>query len=226
MVYTFATSLHPMPSRPARGVRQADHPAAIEARARVVTIIDSIPPEDLVHAIKRAPSLRGMMLGYIAEEMFLKHLRTDAAVSDIRQHDDHDRSMNKADADFLIGGRRVSVQLKSIQTNSICYRSDLAVLYASVQNDGSDKREVILEGGERVFTTNYRVGDYDVLAVPLFPFTGQWNFAYKLNRDCRRTTSTKYTANQQRQLLSTMEEISYPLTDQWSIDLASVVQSI
>lgn len=166
------------------------------------------------------------MLGYIAEEMFLKFLRKNRAVSDLRQHDDHDRSMNKADVDFLIGGKRVSVQLKSIQTNSICFRSDLSILHASVQNDGSDKREVLLEDGEVVLTTNYRVGDYDVLAVPLFPFTGQWDFAYKLNRSCRRTTSTKYTANQQRQLLSTMEQITYPLTDHWSTDLESVTRSI
>ena len=215
-----------MPTRTVRGVKQADHPDAVQARARVVTIIDSIPPKDLVYAIKRAPSLRGMMLGYIAEEMFMKFLRTSSEVSDIRQHDDHDRSMNKADVDFLIEGRRVSVQLKSIQTNSICFRTDLSMLQAGVQNDGSDKREVILEGGEVVLTTNYRVGDYDVLAVPLFPFTGGWDFAYKLNRSCRRTTSKKYTANQQRQLLSTMEEVTYPLTDHWSTDLAAVARSI
>lgn len=215
-----------MPSRTARGVRQTDHPAAIEARARVVTIIDSIPAEDLIHAIKRAPSLRGMMLGYVAEEMFLKHLRENIAVSDLRQHDDHDRAVNKADVDFLIGARRVSVQLKSIQTNSICFRSDLDALHANVQNDGSDKREVTLEGNERVVTTNYRVGDYDVLAVPLFPFTGQWTFAYKLNRDCRRTTSAKYTANQQRQLLSTTEEITFPLSENWSTDLEAIVRTI
>lgn len=215
-----------MSTRAVRGVKQADHPAAVQARARVVTIIDSIPPEDLVVAIKRAPSLRGMILGYVAEEMFLKMLRTNRDVSDIRQHDDHDRSMNKADVDFLIEGMRISVQLKSIQTNSICFRSDLSALHASVQNDGSDKREVILEGGEVVVTTNYRVGDYDVLAVPLFPFTGAWDFAYKLNRSCRRTTSKKYTANQQRQLLSTIEEVTYPLTDQWSTDLVAVARSI
>ena len=166
------------------------------------------------------------MLGYVAEEMFLKFLRTNSAVSDLRQHDDHDRSMNKADVDFLISEKRVSVQLKSIQTNSICYRSDLSLLHANVQNDGSDKREVELEGGEVILTTNYRVGDYDVLAVPLFPFTGEWDFAYKLNRECRRTTSKKYTANQQRQLLSTTEEITFPLTDHWSTDLESVARSI
>ena len=226
MVRGFALNQDPVATRTVRGVRLTDHPAAVEARARVVTIIDSIPPEDLVQAIKRAPSLRGMMLGYIAEEMFLKFLRKNRAVSDLRQHDDHDRSMNKADVDFLIGGKRVSVQLKSIQTNSICFRSDLSILHASVQNDGSDKREVLLEDGEVVLTTNYRVGDYDVLAVPLFPFTGQWDFAYKLNRSCRRTTSAKYTANQQRQLLSTMEQITYPLTDHWSTDLESITKSI
>lgn len=88
-----------------------------------------------------------MMLGYIAEEMFTKHLIECIGIDDLRQHDDHDRDVNKADVDFLIDGRRVSVQLKSIQTNSICFRHDLNALHATVQNDGSDKRDVRLDGG-------------------------------------------------------------------------------
>ena len=57
-----------------RGKYDKDDPEAKAARDRVVTIIDSVPPEDLVMSIKRAPSLRGMILGYIAEEMFEKYV--------------------------------------------------------------------------------------------------------------------------------------------------------
>lgn len=215
-----------MVTRLARGLKAPDHEEALAARARVVSIIDSIPPEDLVAAIKRAPSLRGMILGYIAEEMFIKHLVHHPVITDVRQHDDHNREVNKADVDFLIDGKRVSVQLKSLQTNSITYRHDLKALHACAQNDGSDRRDVTLANGEVVNTTNYRVGDYHILAVPLFPFTGNWTFAYKLNRDCRRTTSSKYTPQQQAQLLSTMEEITYPLSDHWTTDLVAIARAV
>ncbi len=215
-----------MATRVARGQKNPDHRLAVAARERVSTIVDAIPPEDLVLAIKRAPSLRGMILGYIAEEMFGKTVLRDPRITDVRQHDDHDRENNKVDTDFVFEGRRVSIQLKSLQTNSIVWREDLQALHGVVQNDGSDKRDVRLPNGDVVTTTNYRVGDYHILAVPLFPFTGTWEFAYKLNRNCRLTTSNKYTPEQQRYLLATTEEITYPLTDHWSTDLFATARSL
>jgi hypothetical protein len=215
-----------MATRLARGQKNADHMLAVAARARVSTIVDAIPPEDLVLAIKRAPSLRGMILGYIAEEMFGKTVLCDHRITDVRQHDDHDRENNKVDTDFLFEGRRVSIQLKSLQTNSIVWRRDLDALHGVVQNDGSDKRDVKLPNGTVVSTTNYRMGDYQILAVPLFPFTGTWDFAYKLNRNCRLTTSNKYTPEQQQYLLATTEEITYPLSDHWSVDLFTTARSL
>lgn len=199
---------------------------AVAARDRVATIIDAIPPEDLVSAIKRAPSLRGMILGYIAEEMFHRHVLLASHFSDVRKHDDHNREENKADRDFLFNGRRVSVQLKSIQTNSICWDTQANCLRAVVQNDGSDKRDVHLPNGETVSTTNYKVGDYDILVVPLFPFTGTWDFAYKLNRDCRKSVSPKYTDAQKKYLLATTEEITFPLGGEWSTDIVSVINRL
>jgi hypothetical protein len=215
-----------MATRVARGAKQPAHPEAVAARNRVSTIIDAIPPEDLVLAIKRAPSLRGMILGYIAEEMFGKCVLKDPRITDVRTHDDHDRDNNKVDIDFMFEGRRVTIQLKSLQTNSIVWREDLGALHGIVQNDGSDKRDVKLPNGEIVTTTNYRVGDYNILAVPLFPFSGEWSFAYKLNRNCRLTTSNKYTAEQRKYLLATTEEITYPLGPDWSTDLFGTTRSL
>lgn len=207
----------------ARTVKVKDHPLAVDARGRVPLIIDSISPNDLVAAIKRAPSLRGMILGYIAEEMFEKHVLDPIEhVNDVRKFDDHDRSQNKADRDFVYRDRRYTVQLKSIQTNSIHWSDQQVCLVADVQNDGSDKRDVRLPNGNVVATTNYRVGDYDILAVPLFPFTGTWEFAYKLNRDCRRTESAKYSDEDRPFLLSTIEKIQFPLGSEWTTDLLSL----
>ena len=215
-----------MATRLSRGVKKKEHANAVQARLRVETIIDAIPPDDLVLAIKRAPSLRGMILGYIAEEMFARYVLEDQEFSDIRKHDDHDRDNNKVDRDFIFEGKRVSVQLKSIQTNSICWRGDTNCLYGQVQNDGSDKRDVKLPNGETVSTTNYKIGDYDILAVPLFPFTGSWDYGYLLNKDCRKTTSNKYTEEQQSYLLSTIEEIYYPLKQPWFSNIKDAIRAL
>ncbi len=202
------------------------HVDAQTARDRVMTMIDAIPPEDLVASIKRAPSLRGMILGYIAEEMFEKHLpeRYHMILSEhIEAHDDHDRKVNKSDRTVTYGGRRYGIQLKSLQTASICMNIAGGYLQAVIQNDASDRRDVRLADGSIITTTCYVRGEYDILAAPLFPFTGTWDFAYKRNEDCRASSSNKYTAFQASQLLATTENITWPLTDDWHTNLIDLL---
>jgi len=187
-------------------------------------MIDAIPPADLVEAIKRAPSLRGMILGYVAEEVFEKFLRDNhKEVTEIEKHDDHDRSKNKSDRTITYKGRKYTIQLKSLQTNSIKHFAEGNCLVALAQNDGSDKRPVDLPDGTTIQTTLYRRGDYDILAVPLFPFSGKWEFAYKRNRDCRACTHSAYTPEAQAQLLASTEAITYPLDNTWTTDLISLL---
>lgn len=202
-----------------------EHSLAVAARNRVPLIIDSINPSDLAVAIKNSPSLRGMILGYIAEVQFEQQvLRKIPQLSRIKEFDDHNRAENKADRAFTYKGREILVQLKSIQTTSIKWVKTENCLIADVQNDGSDKRDVKLPNGNIVSTTNYKIGDYDILAVPLFPYTQNWDFAYKLNRNCRFTTSKKYTEEDSQYLLATTEKLKYPLTDDWSTDLLAVCE--
>lgn len=199
---------------------------AVEARERVISIIDAVPPEDLVASIKRAPSLRGMILGYIAEEMFEKHIPAfyEGILPDhIQKHDDHDRKFNKSDRTITHKWRLYRIQLKSIQTNSICRNLTTGLLQADVQNDASDARTVSLGNGSTYVTTCYARGDYDILAVPLFPFTGEWNYAYKRNVDCRSTTSKKYAEADRPYLLSTLERITWPLSDDWHVGIAELL---
>lgn len=203
-----------------------DDPSAVAARERVVTMIDAIEPEQLVASIKRAPSLRGMILGYIAEQMFETHVPNRYRLimaEHIGHHDDHDRLVNKSDRTIVHRGRSYGVQLKSIQTNSIARNLETSALEADVQNDASDRRDVRLGDGSLVNTTCYLRGEYDILAVPLFPFTGEWNFAYKRNADCRPCLASRYTAYQQRFLLATTERISWPLGPDWHLDLMKLL---
>ena len=201
-------------------------PEAIAARSRVSTMIDAIPPESLVDAIKRAPSLRGMILGYVAELMFERHVPGHYPVilsEHIEQHDDHDRTSNKSDRTITYKGRRYGVQLKSLQTNSIARDMRSGILCADLQNDASDRRRVTFPDGSSVETTCYKRGEYDILAVPLFPFTGNWEFAYKLNVNCRSCASPRYTDYQQQFLLATTERMSWPLSDDWQTDLMKLL---
>ena len=213
---------------PRRSKYNKDDPEAVAARGRVIKIIDSVPPEDLIASIKRAPSLRGMILGYIAEEMFEKYVpeKYDFIGSeDIEAHDDHDRRFNKSDRTIRVSDRLYRVQLKSVQTNSIKRNLETGLLQADVQNDASDSRAVALPNGNRVITTCYVRGDYDILAVPLFPFTGEWSYAYKRNIDCRQTTSRKYSSEDSEYLLATTEVITWPLTDAWHMDLSELLDN-
>jgi hypothetical protein len=215
-----------MLGKPSRSKLDKTDPEATAAKARVVDIIDSVPPADLVASIKRAPSLRGMILGYIAEEMFEKHLPQaypQISPSGIAKHDDHDRKSNKSDRTIAYNGRLYRIQLKSIQTNSICRNISSGLLQADVQNDASDRRKITLPNGHTVDTTCYARDDYDILAIPLYPLSGEWNFAYKRNRDFRSTESKKYKQEDQQYLLSTLERIHWRLDENWHTNIVNLL---
>ncbi len=189
-------------------------------------MIDEIPPDDLVASIKKAPSPRGMILGYVAELMFEKHIPKHYPVilsEHIEAHDDHNREENKSDRTIAFNGRRYGIQLKSMQTNSIGRNATTLLLQADVQNDASDRRMVTFTNAPSVETTCYKRGDYDVLAVPLFPFTGEWNFAYKRNVDCRSSESIKYSEEQRAELLATTEKITWPLSQAWTMNILDLL---
>ena len=203
-----------------------DDPEAVRARRRIAAAIDSVPAADLAALVRRTPSLRGMALGYVAEEMFERHiLRTYRMIQphDIEAHDDRDQNLNKSDRTIRLGDRLYRVQLKPIRTRSIKRNLQTGLLQASVQNDASDSRRVALPAGRTVVTTCYARGDYDILAVALFPFTGDWSYAYMRNLDCRRSASKKYARRDAAHLLATTETITWPLGGNWSTDLAALL---
>ncbi len=72
-------------------------------------------------------------------------------------------------------------------------------------------------------TTCYVAGEYDILAVSLQPFTGDWQFAFKRNIDLTMSPSPKYTLEQRKYLLATSETITFPLASGWTSDLFSLL---
>lgn len=192
------------------------------ARKRIQSVDHWFEAAAVKRVIEATPSLRGMVFGNLAELKFEEEvLQRIPGVAEISKDDDHAKS--KSDRTFAFRGRIYSIQSKSIQTNSLRDLPD-GVVGAAIQNDASDRRTITLPTGEKIETTCYLVGEYDILATSLFPFTGRWkDFAFKRNRDLTRSRFKNYADSQKIYLLSTLEPITWPLDKSWSMDLASML---
>ena len=178
-----------------------------------------INPDALVQLIIDNPSLRGMLYGYASEDAFVDFIH-GLKITEHHKPDDHTKS--KSDRTFTHNGREYTIQLKSLQTNSI-KEVKTGSFTAKVQNDASDRRKVTLPNGKTLETTCYLRGEYDILGVSLQPFTGKWNFAFKKNKDLKESKGRKYSPEVRSFLLATLEDISYPLDDSWTTDLISLL---
>lgn len=164
---------------------------------------------ELTEIVERNPSMRGLMLGYVAEYKLRKMHFSDPAFEGVHKADDHDRS-RKNDLTFAYRGREFSVECKSLQTNSI--RKTKTGYTGKYQCDASDRREVALRGGRKVVTTCLKVGEFDIIAVNLFAFEEKWRFAFALNSDLPRSSYRNYSPAIRRQLLATLMPVTLPLT--------------
>lgn len=84
------------------------------------TILDTwdITPEFLTECVHDNPSLRGMLLGYIAEKKLWEVFDGDKRITELRKDDDHDRK-KKGDLVVTYKGSEYKIEVKSLQTNSI-----------------------------------------------------------------------------------------------------------
>jgi len=161
----------------------------------------------LTEVIDANPSLRGIILGYLAE-MKLKQTWFDRPeVAKSFKYDDHDR-LKKGDLVVSYKGREFTIESKSLQTNTIRYED--GVWSGKVQCDASDRRTVKLPNGRRIETTCLVIGEFDLLAVNLFAFENKWRFIFAKNSDLPRTRFKRYTATQRKYLLATLIDVTWP----------------
>jgi hypothetical protein len=163
---------------------------------------------ELTSLVEDNPSLRGILLGYVAElklhDMFLGH----DDISGIGKADDHDRS-KKGDRLIAYKGKNLVIEVKSLQTNSV-RRLDDGGWRGKTQVDASDKRKVHLPNGETLNTTCLVTGEFDLLAVNLFAFEEKWRFIFAKNGDLPRSKWKGYTPRQQKYLLATLIDVTWP----------------
>lgn len=166
-----------------------------------------VTAEELTRVVDENPSLRGMILGYLAEMKLEKLWLTGPDFSDLTKADDHDRSRH-GDRAVRYKGQEFTFESKSLQTASA--RQDAGVWTGKAQVDASDRRTVVLPDGSDLATTCLVVGSFDILAVNVFAFENQWRFAFAKNSDLPRSTYRRYTAYQREHLLATLVTVTWP----------------
>jgi len=177
----------------------------------------------LTRLVDDNPSLRGMLLGYVAEHKLSELLAANADVSSSMKYDDHDRT-NKGDRVIEYKGRRFVIESKSLQTNTV--REKDGILIGKAQVDASDRRTVTFGDGSRRDTTLLLYGDFDVLAVNCFAFRNEWRWLYCKNSDLPCSTYRKYTLEQRRQLIASLVTVSSPPRTPFSENLFDVLEDL
>ncbi|EJR13194.1 hypothetical protein LKL81_11220 [Bacillus paranthracis] len=179
--------------------------------------------EELTQIVDDNPSLRGFMMGYVSEAILRRTLAEDSRLKNLKKDDDHDRK-KKGDLTFNYKGHEIRLEAKSLQTASAKFENNK--WSGTFQCDASDRRKVTLPTGESIETTCLLVGEFDVLAVNLFAFGDQWNYAFALNEELPRSKYRKYPEEFRTHLLSSSAKISLPLEEPFTHDLFTLLDKI
>lgn len=164
-------------------------------------------PQELTDIVDANPSLRGMMLGYMAERKLRTMWFSDDKVTFATKHDDHDRK-RKGDLVITYCEQQFVIEAKSLQTNLVQYNGTKWV--GKIQCDASDRREITLPDGSMLNTTCLLVGEFDLVAANLFAFENKWKFAFAKTSDLPRSTYKKYTPDQRKYLISSLIPVTLP----------------
>lgn len=178
---------------------------------------------ELSEVVAENPSMRGLMFGFVAEYKLKKNWLLRPGIADLIRPSSHDRKQ-KFDFGFAYKGEDVRVEVKCLDTPKVRYAD--GIYTGTFQCNASDSREIELPNGEKVTTNCLAVGGFDVLAVALFAFRKKWEFAFALNDELPHTTWQKYPKRQQKYLLKSTMDISWPLTPPFADDLFVVLNRL
>lgn len=191
------------------------------------TILDKweITADQLTSLLEENPSLRGMVLGYVAELKLREIITTYPEVAYATKFDDHDRK-KKGDLYIIYRGRAFDIESKSLQTKTVKRDSDSGAWFGKVQVDASDRREVVFEDGTTLNTTLLLRGEFDVLAVNLYAFEDEWRFIFARNRDLPPSSYSRYTQTQRNSLIASLIPVSWPPSPPFYADLRELLDEM
>lgn len=183
-----------------------------------------INEQQLTKLVDENPSLRGILLGYVAEMKFHDVFLNHPTIIEKGKDDDHDRT-RKGDRRITYKGKTLIIEVKSLQTNLVKRLGEDQWIGKS-QVDASDSRDVTLPDGSRLKTTCLLRGEFDLLAVNCFAFGEKWRFAFALNFELPPNTYKKYTDYQRSHLLPTLVTVEWPLKPPFTENLFELLDGL
>lgn len=183
----------------------------------------NLTPSALTKLVDENPSLRGMLLGYVAEHKLQEIWLTDDDIEYLGKPDDHDRT-SAGDHIVRYRGQRFIIESKSLQSRMVDRDGD--TWRGRAQVNASDRRTITLEDGTAFDTTLLTVGQFDILAVNCFAFEQEWNFAFAKNTDLPRSTFRRYPPEIRRQLIASLVAVSWPPEPPFTDDLREVLDQV
>lgn len=184
-----------------------------------------ITPQDLTELLNANPSLRGMLLGYVAEFKLREIISAYPEVSYTTKFDDHDRK-KKGDLYLIYRGRAFDIESKSLQTKTVRRDEENGRWIGKAQVDASDRRMVTFSDGSTLNTTLLLRGEFDVLAVNLYAFEEEWRFVFAKNQALPTSTYRKYTEAQKSQLIASLVSVSWPPVAPFYADLRDLLDEM
>lgn len=183
-----------------------------------------ISEAELTDLIEQNPSLRGILLGYVAEKRFHDGFLNHPDITDKRKDDDHDRK-KKGDRRIAYKGETFLIEVKSLQTNMV---KNLGgdKWSGKAQVDASDSRDITFPDESKLKTTCLRRGEFDLLAVNCFAFGEKWRFAFALNSELPANTYKKYSEYQRRHLLPSLIPVEWPLQSPFTDNLFELLDKL
>jgi hypothetical protein len=179
---------------------------------------------ELTELIEHNPSLRGILLGYIAEKKFHDAFLNHPDITEKRKDDDHDRT-KKGDRRIVYKGYTFLIEVKSLQTKMVQRLGD-DLWSGKAQVDASDSRLVAFPNGSTLKTTCLRRGEFDLLAVSCFAFGEKWRFAFALNAELPENSYSKYTAYQRKHLLPSLITVEWPVKPPFNDNLFELLDKL
>jgi hypothetical protein len=184
-----------------------------------------------------------MLFGYVAELKLLEEIEGVAGVNGTpTKPDDHDRE-EKYDWKVDYKGKELTFESKSLQSKTVEFaepHSDRwdkmapkfggqppedGFWYGKAQVDASDRRPVTFPDGSTKETTLLLRGDFDILAINLFEFGQEWKFIYARNEDLKGSTYGGYSDYEQKHLLASMQDATWPPCEPYTADLHSILDA-
>jgi hypothetical protein len=167
-----------------------------------------ITEDTLTELVDENPSLRGMLLGYVAEKKFHYGFLDHPDITEVLKDDDHDRS-KKGDRRIIYKGKTLIIEVKSLQTKTVKKLGD-DHWTGKAQVDGSDRRIITFGDGTELNTTLLKRGEFDLLAINCFAFGDKWRFVFAKNEDLPFSNFSGYTEEQRKQLIASLVSVSWP----------------